>query len=287
MSAGSGRVRRIKKSLSFAVIFLLLPLYAGAEEITVATATAMNFAMKELSEKFEKKSGIHVNPSFGSSGKFFSQIQNGASFDLFFSANLDFPKKLEEAGIAVPGTLAKYAEGRLVLWVPATSDIAVEYGMEALLDPGIKKIAVPNPKHAPYGKAAIAALEHHRIYDRVKDKLVSAENTFQAAQFVQSGACDIGLIALSLALNPSMKEAGRYWEVPSDAYAKLDHGAVILKSSRYPKEAQAFLAFVQDEEGQEILGRYGFVPPRQALAENPRTSAVINLGGEPWYRRSS
>ena len=175
------------------------PSLALAEDLTIAAASDLNFAFKELVAVFEKQTGHHVKLSLGSSGNFYSQIQNGAPFDLYFSADIRYPQKLEEAGYAVPGSVYRYAIGRIVLWVPTKSPVDVDkLGMDALLDPSIRKIAIANPKHAPYGRAAVAAMEHFKVYDRVKDRLVLGENISQAAQYVESGASDIGIIALSL-----------------------------------------------------------------------------------------
>ena len=138
--------------------FVAFPARAFSQELTIAAASDLNFAFKELAAEFEKKTGTHVKLSLGSSGNFFSQIQNGAPFDLYFSADIGFPSKLEQSGHAVPGTLYRYAIGRLVVWVPNSSRFDVNKGMEVLLDPSIKRIAIANPKHAPYGRAAVAAM---------------------------------------------------------------------------------------------------------------------------------
>lgn len=247
------------------ILTLSTPVLATPREITIAAASDLNFAIKEVVAAFEKNTGIHVKLSLGSSGNFFSQIQNGAPYDLYFSADIGYPRKLEESGHAVSGSLYQYAVGRVVAWVPLKSPLAVErLGMEALLDPSIRKIAIANPKHAPYGRAAVAAMQHFRIYERVKDKLVFGENISQAAQFVESGASDIGIIALSLALAPSMKAAGKFWEIPSEAHPPLEQGAVILKSSNNHEAATAFLEFLKGTEGQDIMRRYGFILPAGA-----------------------
>jgi len=130
-----------------------------------------------------------------------------------------------------------------------------------LLDPSIKRIAIANPKHAPYGRAAIAAMQYFKVHDRVKDKLVLGENISQAAQFVESGASDIGIIALSLALAPTMKAAGKYWEIPSEAHPPLEQGAVILKNSKNREAAKLFMEYVKGPQGQEVMRRYGFTLP--------------------------
>ncbi|MBA5865432.1 MAG: molybdate ABC transporter substrate-binding protein [Nitrospira sp. CR1.3] len=232
-----------------------------AGEITIAAASDLNFAFKDLVGEFEKSSGHHVKLSLGSSGNFYSQIQNGAPFDLYFSADIGYPKKLEEAGLTLPGSLYRYAVGRIVIWTGYETHINVAKGFDALREPGIKKIAIANPKHAPYGRAAVAAMEHFKVYEQVKDRLVLGENISQAAQFIESGACDIGIIALSLALAPTMKSKGMYWEVPADTHPALEQGAVILKSSQHQQSAREFLEFLKGEKGQEIMRRYGFTLP--------------------------
>ena len=233
-----------------------------ADEIAIAAASDLNFAIKDLIGEYEKATGNHVKLSLGSSGNFFAQIQNGAPFDLYFSADIGYPKKLEEAGLTVPGSLYRYAVGRIVLWTNRSSQRDVAKGLEILRDPAIKKIAIANPKHAPYGRAAVAAMQHFKVYDEAKDRLVLGENISQAAQFIESGACDIGVIALSLALAPTMKSAGTYWEIPSEAHPPLEQGAAILKSSKQQRTAQQFLEFMQSAQGQEIMRRYGFTLPQ-------------------------
>lgn len=258
----------MKKCILFVVV-LLCGLFgnhvqsstASAEELVIAAASALNWAMKEATTKFEAARGVKVNLSIGSAGNLYSQITNNVPFDLYFSSDIGYPKKLEEAGLIAPGTLYRYAIGRLVLWVPKESGLDVEKGMELLRNSGIRKVAIPNPKHAPYGRAAVSALNYFQIYDAVKDKLAMAENTSQAAKFVESGAADVGMIALSVALAPHMKAAGRYWEVPSDAHPVIEQGAVILKQSQNQDLAKQFLEFMKSPEGVELLRRYGFTLP--------------------------
>src|SRR5215510_1652174 len=234
---------------------------AMGAEIAIAAASDLNFAMKELIAEYEKATGNHAKLSLGSSGNFYAQIQNGAPFDLYFSADIGYPKKLEEAGLIVPGSLYRYAVGRIVLWTNHTSQRDVSKGLEVLRDPAIKKIAIANPKHAPYGRAAVAAMQHFKVYDEAKDRLVLGENISQAAQFIESGACDIGVIALSLALAPTMKAAGTYWEIPSEAHPQLEQGAAIVNSSKQQETPEQFVEFMQGKQGQEIMTRYGFTLP--------------------------
>lgn len=235
---------------------------AQAGEITIAAASDLNFAFKEIVADFEKKTGHTVKLSLGSSGNFFAQLSNGAPFDLFFSADIGYPKKLMEAGLAEPGTLSLYAVGRIVVWAPKGSPIDVgAQGMKALQHPSVQKIAIANPKHAPYGRAAVTAMEHFKVHDAVKGKLVLGENISQAAQFIQTGGADIGIIALSLAVAPAMKEAGSYWEVPLEAYPKLEQGAVMLKTAGDPRAARAFLDYIKSPEGSAALKQHGFFVP--------------------------
>jgi len=239
---------------------------AWAGEISIAAASDLNFAFKEIVAELEKKTDHTVKLSLGSSGNFYAQLSNGAPFDLYFSADIDYPKKLEEAGLAEPGTLYMYALGRIVLWVPKGSPIDVHaLGIEALQHPSVKKIAIANPKHAPYGRAAVAAMEHFKVYGAVKDKLVMGESISQTAQFVQTGGADIGIIALSLAVAPAMKDTGMLWEVPFEAYPRLEQGAVILKTAKNRKAARAFLDYIKSPEGTAVFKRYGFFLPEKTV----------------------
>ncbi len=237
---------------------------ASAQEITVAAAADLQFAFQDVSGRFQKETGHNVKLTFGSSGNFFAQIQNGAPFDIFFSADIDYPRKLEAAGLTEPGTLYPYATGKIVLWTPKASALDLNRGPQVLLDPNVKKIAIANPQHAPYGRAAVAALQHEGIYDKVADKFVLGENVSQTASFVVSGSADIGIIALSLALAPSMKEKGRFAEIASGDYPAIEQGAVILRSSQQKGIARQFLAFLKTPAMQELLRSYGFGIPGTA-----------------------
>jgi molybdate transport system substrate-binding protein len=252
----------IRSILALVFVLMASPPALAADELAIAAASDLNFAFKELVTEYEKTTGNRVKLTFGSSGNFYAQIQNGAPFDLYFSADIGYPKKLEEAGLTVPGSLYRYAIGRIVLWTGYETHLDVTKGFGALRDSSVKKIAIANPKHAPYGRAAVAAMEHFKVYDDVKDRLVQGENISQAAQFIESGACEIGVIALSLALAPTMKTKGMYWEVPADAHPPLEQGAVILKSSKRRDTAKQFLDFLKSRSGQEIMTRYGFTVPK-------------------------
>jgi molybdate transport system substrate-binding protein len=198
----------MRKVLAF--VFLVAIFCPGrfcpAQEITVAAASDLQFVFQDVAARFEKETGHRVKLIFGSSGNFFAQIENGAPFDLFFSADIDYPRKLEAAGLSEPGTLYPYAMGKIVLWAPRGSTLNLSLGLKSLLDAKVKKIAIANPQHAPYGRAAVGALRSQGIYQQVSDKLVLGENISQTASFVLSGSADAGIVALSLALGPGMKE---------------------------------------------------------------------------------
>ncbi len=254
----SVKLTPMTKALTVGLLLFVLCLPALAEEIKVAAAADLQFALKDIAARYEKQTGNMVKLTFGSSGNFFSQIQNGAPFDVFFSADLEYPKKLEAAGQAEPGTLYQYATGRIVLWVRNDSKLDLTKGLSVLLDPSIQKIAIANPQHAPYGRPAVAALEHEKLYEKLKDKMVLGENISQAAQFVESGSADVGVIALSLAVASAMKVEGRYVEISPDFYPPLQQGCIVLASSKKKGAAKNFVEFMKKPEIVELLKRSGF-----------------------------
>jgi molybdate transport system substrate-binding protein len=231
--------------------------------VSVAAAADLKFALDEIAAEFQKRNpAIKVNLTYGSSGNFFSQLSNKAPFDVFFSADIDYPNKLVAAGLAVKDSEFKYAVGRIVVWVRNDSRIDVAtLGIESLVQPSVKKIAIANPEHAPYGRAAEAAMKKLGVYDRVKEKLVLGANIAEAAQFVETGAADIGIIALSLAMAPRIIDKGKYWPVPLDAYRTLEQGGVILSWTKDLDAAQQFKSFVTGSDGRAILKRFGFTLP--------------------------
>src|SRR5262249_55755816 len=214
--------------LGFFCVLAAMPV--RAEQINVAAASDLNFAIKEIIQQFERETGHKILLTLGSSGNFYAQIVNGAPFDVFLSADLNYTKQLEKAGRTVPGTTFIYGVGGIALWAPKNSKIRLEaLGMKALLEPSVRKIAIANPDHAPYGRAAVAAMQNANVYESVKSKLVLGENISQAAQFVQSGAADIGVIALSIAVSEPMQRTGTYWPIPRESHPSLEQGAVLLK----------------------------------------------------------
>ena len=249
-------VRRLK--LMVILVVGLVSQFCTAQEITVAAASDLQSAMQDVAALFQKETGKSVKLIYGSSGNFFQQIQNGAPFDMFFSANVDYPKKLEAAQRTEPGTYYRYPKGKIVLWVPNDSRIDISSGLQSLIAPAVKKIAIANPQHAPYGQAAVAAMQKESVYDRVKDKFVLGENISQTASFVVSGSADVGIVALSLALSPNMKDKGRYAEIPPGEYPPIEQACVILNSSKNKESARQFLSFVKTAVVADILRTYGF-----------------------------
>jgi molybdate transport system substrate-binding protein len=254
-----------------ALLLLFAGTFATAQEIVVAAAADLNAALPELVASYMKKTGQAVKLSFGSSGNLTNQIRNGAPFDVFFSADEEYPQQLIAEGLAGKDTIYRYAVGRLVLWVPSDSPLDLsKLGIKALLDPSVKKISIANPATAPYGRAAEGALRHFGIYDQVSSRLVMGENVSQAAQFVESGNAQAGLIALSHALAPAMKDKGRYWKVPLDAYPTLNQATVVLSRSEQKDAARKFLQFLRTPEATSLLTSFGFSLPATNIQTEKR-----------------
>jgi molybdate transport system substrate-binding protein len=238
--------------------------------VTVAAASDLTYAMNEIAANFEKATGCTVRLSMGSSGNFLTQIENGAPFDVFFSADIAYPKKLEAEGLAAPGTTYLYAIGKIVLWTRKDSRVDVSKGFSVLRDPAVQKIAIANPEHAPYGRAAEEALRQSGNYDAVKNRLVLGENISQAAEFVESGNADAGIVALSLVLSPAMKDKGRAWSIPENLYTPIQQGAVVVRAAANPQGALQFLDYIKMPATAALLERFGFVLPGK-----------ISTGGKP------
>lgn len=253
---------RIRK-FAFLVCSLMLASPVQSAELNVAAASNSQFAFDELVRAFHAhQTGIKVRVTYGSSGNFFAQLQNQAPFDLFLSADMEYPRKLADAGLALDDEVFFYAAGRLVMWTRNGSPLDLgQLGIRSLLSPTVKKIAIANPRHAPYGAAAVEALKTLEVYERVKAKLVYGENISQTAQFAQSGNADIGIIALSMALAPQMLEAGRFWEIPGDAYPRVEQGGIILQWTLQAEAAHVFRDFVLSEAGRKVLAQYGYLLP--------------------------
>ena len=259
--ATQGLEMNVRRLTAVTALLIGLGGFCEAQEMTVAAAADLQFVMRDMTARFQKESGKSVKLIYGSSGNLFQQIQNGAPFDMFFSANLDYAKKLGTAGLTEPGTFYQYAVGKIVIWVPKDSKLDVSSGLQALLNPAIKKIAIANPQHAPYGQAAVAAMKKENVYDKVADKLVLGENISQTASFVMSGSANIGIVALSLALSPNMKDKGRYAEIPGGDYPPIEQACVVLKASSHKDTAKAFLNFIKTPAIAGPFRSYGFDVP--------------------------
>ena len=248
--------------LQFCLLSMILPAttHAQQQDVVVAAAADLKFAMDSLVMVFSKSHpDIHLKVVYGSSGNFFQQISNNAPFDCYFSADIDYPKQLKEKGLTL-SDIHQYGTGQLVLW-SRILDPTVEK-MNCLLDAAVKKIAIANPAHAPYGKRAEEAIRHYGLYDRIKDKLVMGENIAQTAQYAQSGAADVGIIALSLALSPAMQQAGgKFWLIPADAHQPLEQGCVLLPHAKGNTGAAQFMTYVTTPEAKTILKSFGFSQP--------------------------
>ena len=225
---------------------------APASRLSIAAAADLQFALARAAGDFHQAE-LAVN--FGSSGNFYAQIRNGAPFDVYLSADVQYPRNLARDGIIPANAVFVYAAGKIAVWVPASSKLDPA---TALTDPSVRRIAIANPQHAPYGRAAEAALRNMGLYDSVASKLVMGENIAQTLEFVQSGAADVGIVALSLAVPPSNRAQGRYWEIPLNQYPKIEQGGAILKDSPAARE---FRDWLLGTPGRALLRQYGFSLP--------------------------
>ena len=249
-----------KRILIVLCICLIAISNLSAQTITIAAAADLRFVMDEMTSEFKKSNpNIKIDVIYGSSGNLYQQILNQAPFDIFFSADISYPKKLESLNLA--GSKPKlYAIGHLVMW---SAKLDISKGIEILKSNDVKKIAIANPKVAPYGKRAIECLKYYKIDHQVKDKIVEGENVSQAAQFVLTGNAEVGLIALSLSLSPEMKTIGKYFSIDEKSYSKLEQAYVIIKKSETNKAVLKFTQFIETEQARKLFGKYGFRLPNE------------------------
>jgi molybdate transport system substrate-binding protein len=240
----------------FAAVAGMVALYSACghpsapRKLSIAAAADLQFALADGARQFHQQHPqTELAIDYGSSGNFYAQIRNGAPFDLFLSADVQYARNL------APDAVFIYAAGRIAVWVPVSSKLDPA---TALRDPSVRRIAIANPQHAPYGRAAEAALRSMGLYESVEKKLVLGENISQTLQFIQSGAADTGIVALSLALAPTVRAQGRYWEVPVSAYPKIEQGGVILKDSLAARE---FREWLLGPSGRSLLKQFGFSLP--------------------------
>jgi molybdate transport system substrate-binding protein len=246
------------------LLFAAAPARA-AEKIAVAAAADLAFAMDEIATLFRKAHpGDEVDVIYGSSGKIHAQIREGAPFDIFFSADVGFAESLKKEGLAASEPKL-YATGRIVLWSP-THDVS-KLSLKNLDDANFERIAIANPKHAPYGKRAEEALRAIGLWDKVREKLVFGENIAQTTQFVQSGGADVGIISLSLATAPQLSTKGRFALIPDDLHAPLEQAFVVTKHGAESSLARSFAKFMETPEARKIMIRFGFALPGERTAK--------------------
>lgn len=248
------------------LLVLLLSLLgtAQAELIRVFAAADLQYALREIAELYEKRyPEDKIELVFGSSGKGYAQVRAGAPFHVYFSANMKYVEELHREGHIITEPRL-YAVGRIVVWTRRDSPLDPSKFPEVLLDPRVSRIAIANWEHAPYGKAGKEALQSYGVFEKVKGKFVLGENISQTASFVYSGAADIGIIALSLAVAPQMKRMGKYWLIPEDRHEKLEQGYGITREGGRLKNSRRFYEFIASPEARKILVKYGFYLPGEA-----------------------
>lgn len=241
------------------LVFLLASVSARAESITIAAAADLKFTMDDIVATFQvAHPADKVEVIYGSSGKFLTQIQQGAPYDLYFSADIAYPHRLADAGLSA-SAVTLYAVGRIVLW--SVEQDASTMTLANLTDPKVRRVAIANPKHAPYGKRAEEALRASGLWEAVEPKLVYGENIAQTAQFVQTGNAQVGIIALALALSPDLSRRGGYWLIPDTLHEPLEQGFIITKRAGNSALARRFADFMGSKPARAIMTRYGFVLP--------------------------
>lgn len=237
-----------------------------AEKITVAAAADLKFAMDEIVTVFKTSNPKEqVEVIYGSSGKFKTQIQQGAPYDLYFSADMAFPHELIKNGFAASSHVTQHAVGRIVLW--SGNEAASRMTLASLADPNITRIAIANPQHAPYGRRAEEVLRASGLWEKIETKMVYGENVSQTAQFVQTGNAQVGILALSLAVSPELSSKGGYYLIPDDLHEPLLQGFIILKRAENNPLAKQFAAYMESKEARAIMTRYGFVLPGEAASQ--------------------
>lgn len=248
-----------KRLLSIITILFLFTFGSlqAQQKITIVAAANLKIALDSINTVFRVQNPtINSQVTYGASGKLYEQISNGAPFDLFFSADMDYPKKLEDKKWTV-SKIKMYAIGKLVIWSKKTDPNKNK--INSLLDANVRKIAIGNPSTAPYGEKAIESMKFYKVYDKVKSKLVFGENITQATQFVTTGNADIGITALSLVLTPNMKkEGGKYYIIPQKSHTALEQGCVLLKHAKGNAEALKFYNFISSKKAVAILKYYGY-----------------------------
>ena len=233
---------------------------AQNQALTVAVAANMQSAFEEIRAEFTRRTGLQVKPVFNSSGRFVAQVMNGAPFDVFLSADMMYPERLHKEGFAAAPPRV-YAYGTLVLWTMQPLDLSD--WQRLLASPAVRKVAIANPKSAPYGREALNALRNLELEAPLKGKLVFGESVSQTNQYIHSRSVDAGITAKSVVLSPEMKDQGRWVELPGNSYQPIAQGVVVLKHGldNNPKAAQQFSDFMLSRQARAVLQRYGYTLP--------------------------
>ena len=240
---------------------VFLPTAAAQTTLRMAAAADLAPVLPALLKQFQARTGIQVAGTYQASAMLTAQIENGAPFDLFLAADMEYPARLVKAGLADEAAPVPYAKGTLVLWTRKDAHLPPP-SLALLRSPALERLAIANPDRAPYGRAAVAALKSLKLYDALKGRIAQAENIGQAAQFVQSGNAQAGLIALTAALTPQLAKVGSYFVIPRDLYPPLEQGAVVLRASGHRAEAHRLLAFLLSAPVQAQLEKRGLSPVR-------------------------
>ncbi len=253
---------KLTKLFPVLLVVVLAATMQAQTPLRLAAAADLQPVLPPILEQFRQASGIRVEATYQASAMLTTQIMNGAPFDLLMSADLGYPKRLIDAGLAEGSSASApitYAKGTLVLWTRKDSALPPP-SLDLLRNPGLKRLAIANPERAPYGRAAVAALNKLNLYDALKPRLVTAENISQAAQFADSGNADAGLISLTSALTPRMSSAGTYFVIPRDLYPPIEQGAVIVSQSQQREQARKLLDFLLSAPVQAQLAKSGLTP---------------------------
>jgi molybdate transport system substrate-binding protein len=268
-----------------AMLIIALLLTAGvqltvAQErvvVTVAAASDLTPAFEELGTLFTEQTGIGVEFTFGSTGQLTQQIEAGAPVDVFAAASIDYIDQLEAQDLIIPDTKARYALGRIVLWTLPESTLPID-SVADLTNPEIEHIAIANPDHAPYGVAAREAMRQAGIWEELQPKLVLGENVRDTLRYAETGDVDVAIVALSLAIQGT----GRWTLIPNDQHEPIDQALAVIADTQHEAEARAFADFINSEQGREVMRRYGFVLPGEAIPDGtPAATAGVGAPGTP------
>jgi molybdate transport system substrate-binding protein len=237
------------------VVVTLAVAPAFAEQVLVAVAANFVPPFREIAIEFERTTGHNVQVAAGSSGNFYSQIKNGAPFDVFFSADNERPKLLGEEGFGVKDSRFTYAIGRLVLWSPNAGLIK---GEETLRFKQYKRLAMANPKTAPYGVAAIEAMQKLELWEGIQSQIVIGESLGQTMGFIESGNAQLGFVALSQVMDPKIKGKGSRWDVPTNLHEPIKQDVILLTKGQINPAAKALMEFMGSPQAKAIIERYGY-----------------------------